>query len=211
MKDYGMDLMNPFRQLQDLPKAGNRTPTSGAAWYGNLIIPLFLLDLFAIQMLFIPYLRTFLRIKTMTAWDRAVPQSLQAGTKIKLRNSMIYWDRDEHAIWLRPRGFNLILIPLTVAKLNVSNDDRSILGCEIRLSSGSLFLLALFLWTGYQVFSLGPTPKGVPPIVFVVMGAFALFAVWMNVRMLRSRMAKLLEDAAPDLDGMSASVPSPFA
>jgi hypothetical protein len=203
-KDYGRNTFSPFPKAEDFQKTGNGRPAIQTSWYGNLFVLLYFLDLVAIQMLFLPYLRTFFRIKSMSNWDRAVPALLEAGVKIKLRNSMIYWDKEDHAIWLRPRGFNLIQVPLMVAKLIVDASGKSILGCEIRFSSGFPFILALLLWTAYQVFTAVPekAADGMPPAVFVAMGGFLVLICWINLRILRSRMERLVEDSVFELNGM---------
>jgi hypothetical protein len=189
-----------FPKANDFPKTGTNKPLPSLPWYSNLFFALFFLDWVVIGMLFLPYLRTFFCIKTIPGWDRPVPQSLAPERKTKLRNSMIYWDREKHAIWLRPRGFNLIQIPFVVAKLNVDDADRSITGGEIRFSSGVPFTFVLFLWTAYRLFStVGPAKGGeLPPAVLIFFGAFAILAVVLNLRILRSRMDKLLQDAVSE-------------
>jgi hypothetical protein len=88
-----------------------------------------------------------------------------------------------------------------VAKLNVDAADRSITGAEICFSSGVRFVFALFLWTAYQFFStVGPANvDGPPPVVLIFFSAFAVLAVFLNLRILRSRMEKLLQDAVSEL------------
>jgi tryptophan-rich sensory protein len=202
-KDYGRNIFRLFPKAEGLQKIGNSGPAIQPPWYSSLFVLMYFLDLVAIQRLFLPYLRTFFRIKSMSNWDRAVPTPLEAGVKIKFRNSMIYWDKEDHAIWLRPRGFNLIQIPLTVARLNVSADNGSICGYEIRLSSGAPILLALFAWAAFLVFSAGPAAGRPPAAVFVVfLGVFIVIAGWMNLRIFRSRMEKLIEDAVSELGGI---------
>lgn len=110
MKDYS-NWDGMFPKANDFPKISTSDPPVHLPWYSNLFLVLFVLDWVVIWMLFLPYLRTFFCIKTMSGWDRAVPQGLAPERKTKLRNSMIYWDRENHAIWLQPRGFNLIQIP----------------------------------------------------------------------------------------------------
>jgi hypothetical protein len=202
LKDYGWRNFSLFPKAEDFQKAGG--PAIHIPWYSNLIVPLYLLDLVAIQMLFLPYLRTFLRVKTISDWDRAIPDLLEAGTKIKLRSSMIYWDKEDHAIWLRPRGLVLIQIPMMVAKLIVDSSNKSILGCEIRFSSGFPFVLTFMLWIAYQFFMAVPMngAHGPPPAVFAAMGGLVVLIGWINLRMLRSRMEKLVEDAVAELNGM---------
>ena len=208
LKDYGRSIFSPFPKAEDFPKGDHGGPAIKAPWYSNLILPLYVLDLIAIQMLFLPYLRTFFRIKTMSGWDRVIPELLEADTKIKLRNSMIYWDRQDRAIWLRPRGFNLLQMPMMVAKLIVEANDKSIRACEIRFSSGFPFVLALVLWTGYQFFTAIPTngAVGPPPVVFVALGGFAVLVGLLRLRTLRSRMERLVEDSVSELNGMVTPV-----
>jgi hypothetical protein len=173
-------------------------------WYADLIFLLYLLDVVAMRALFLPYLRTFFRIKTVSDWDRALPGLLEAEKKINLRNSMIYWSRDDQAIWLRPRGLNLIAIPSMVAKLMVDAGERSLLGCEIRFSSGFPLLLALMLWTAYRFFTAIPGNAAIAlsPLAITAMGAFMAVITWINLWILRSRMEKLVEDAVAELNGM---------
>ena len=151
-------------------------------------------------MLFLPYLRTFLTIKTVSDWDQVLSRRLEAGVKIKLRNTMIYWDRAGEVIWLRPRGLILMQIPLMVARLTVDAAGKSILGYEIRFSSGFPCVLALMLWPAYESFSaIGA--KGPPPAVLVFMGVLMVLASLLNLRIFRSRMEKLVLEAASELEG----------
>jgi len=201
-KDYGRSIFSFFPKAEDVPAVRTGSPAVHAPWYSNLIVPLYVLDLIGIQTMFLAYLRTFLRIATRSDWDRPVPQRLEARAKTKLRNSMIYWDKDEHAIWLRPRGLVLIQIPSMVAKLIVDASDQSIVGCEIRLSSGVLVVLALFLWTAYQLFAATNGAHELPPAAIAAFGGVFVLVGWINLRMLRSRMERLVEDAVSELDGM---------
>jgi len=202
LKNYGTQ--NIFPRTGDPPKIDNKI-TNRVSWYGNLFLVLYILDVVAIQRLFLPYLRTFLHIRTVPAWNCAVPDVVQAETKTKLRNTMIYWDKPDHAIWLRPRGFNLIQIPLMVARLNVDANDSAIVGGEIRFSSGFPFVLALMLWMVYQFFTAIPTKgaEGPPAAVFVAFGGFFVLISWINLRILRSRMERLIQDAISELGGMA--------
>jgi hypothetical protein len=43
---------------------------------------------------------------------------------------------------------------------------------------------------------------GPPPAVFAAMGGFVVLIGWINLRMLRSRMEKLVEDSVAELNGM---------
>jgi len=120
---------------------------------------------------------------------------------------MIFWDRENRAIWLRPRGFNLIQVPLTTAKLNVDASDRSIVEDEIRFSSGFPFVMALFLWTAYRLFSAAMAANANAPPLALFGGIAALVIViggFLNLRILRSRMEKLVQDALSELKDMQA-------
>lgn len=184
------------------PKVQLRAGASDAASY--LIFVLFALDVLAIQFMLQPYLRTFLRIGTFGrqgAISKNLAADLATETSIKLRNAMIHQDSRDRLIWLRPRGFNLVQIPLTIARLNVSPDGKSILGYEIRLSSGFLVLLVLLLWLVYQAISTMPRPGLPPPVLFALLGFLAIVVCGANVRILRSRMKKLAEDAVSELTG----------
>jgi hypothetical protein len=194
-----------FPEREDIQNLNGKTTAINIPWYSNLFVVLYFLDFLAIQTLFLPYIRTFFRIKTAPILDCAVPEGLEPGQKIKLRNTMIFWDRENHAIWLRPRGFNLIQVPLVTAKLNVDASDRSIVEDEIRFSSGFPFVMALFLWTAYRLFSTvvatnanGPSSAsfvGIAALVFVIGGL-------VNLRIARSRMEKLVQDALSELKDM---------
>ena len=192
----------------DMEKIVHPTPGGEASGYFVLIFLLPILDLLAIRSMFFPYLRRFLRIGSAPVQDIAVLATLQAGTNVKLRNSMIYWDRERHLIWLRPRGFNLIQIPLTIARLNLTADGRSIRGVEIYLSPNSLLASALFLWAAYNIFSAAPVANGPRSAMIVFLGVATLIGGWINLRILRSRMEKLVGDAVADLSATQMPVPS---
>jgi hypothetical protein len=185
-----------------------KNPAINIPWYGNLFVFIFILDFVAIQALFIPYMRTFFRLKTAAVRDCVIPDALEVGRKIKLRNSLIYWDEKTRAVWLRPRGFNLLQMPLMAATLNIGVNDKSISRYEIRFSSGSLFAIALFLWTAYVVFSAAiPVHVDLPPpaLFFGIFALMILVVSFINLRVLRSRMEKLVQDALSELNEMQAS------
>jgi hypothetical protein len=185
-----------------------KKPAIHIPWYGNLFIFLFILDFIAIQALFIPYMRTFFRLKTTAVRDCVIPYALDVGKKIKLRNSMIYWDVKTRAIWLRPRGFNLFQMPLMAATLNIGANDKSISRYDIRFSSGAPFVMALFLWTAYVFFS-AVMPANIDwPSLAPLIGISALMVLvvgFINLRILRSRMEKLVQDVLSELNEMQAS------
>jgi hypothetical protein len=203
LKDYAK-AQNSFPWPEDVHKFNERTPPVDAPWYGNLFLVPLILDFVAIQVLFLPYLRTFFRLKTTAVRDCGIPETLAAGKKTKLRNSMIYWDRKTEAIWLRPRGFNLVQMPLMVAKLNIDASGKSISGDEIRFSSGFPFVLALFLWMMLRSLSAAiAATNGPSPAVVVGIFASMMFIVGLvNLRIHRTRMEILVQDALSELKEM---------
>jgi hypothetical protein len=65
-------------------------------------------------------------------------------------------------------------------------------------------VLTFMLWIAYQFFMAVPMngANGPPPAVFAAMGGLVVLIGWINLRMLRSRMEKLVEDAVAELNGM---------
>jgi hypothetical protein len=176
-----------------------------APWSADLFFLIIVVDFIAIQLLFVPYLRMFFRIKSAALHDCALPASLEAGTKIKLRNSTILWDREGQTIWLRPRGLNVFLVPFGVARLEVDANGTSITRGEIRLAFGQPFVVVLILWTAYTTLSASP-PNGEPRFVAVIIATFTVFALiagYFALRKLRSRMGILVGEAVTELNGMS--------
>ena len=170
--------------------------------FGVLLTLLLLLDVTAIERLLLPYFRTFLRVGTRSGLNRALPVALEPARNVALGNSMVYWDKPDHAIWLRPRGFNLFQVPSTVARLTVDTMDRSITGYEIRYSSGALIALALLgLIVDLVASGLTKGDHGWPAFALVI-GVFAIVAVVMKVRKLRSRMQTLVDEAIAELGAM---------
>jgi len=203
LKDYA-NAPSIFPKPSDLSKTNSEHPVMDMPWYGYLFVVLYLLDLLGIYALFVPYLRTFFRLKAATLRDCPISKSLNCGKKIKLRNSLIYWDVETRAIWLRPRGLNFIKIPLMVGRLNVDANAKSIGGSEIRFSSGFPFMIALFFWSAYGVFSkaMPSNPNGLLPALFVGIAALMFLMVgFFNLRILRSRMEQLIHDAISELKG----------
>jgi hypothetical protein len=191
-----------FPTADDVKELNKKRPAIDIPWYGNLFVVFYLLDSVAIWALFLPYMRTFFRIKTTKINDEAVPETLEPEKKIKLRNSMIYWDRQNQVIWLRPRGYNLVEVPLVVAALKIDANRNAFSESQIRFSSGFPFIMALFLWTAYVFFSAAmPSSSlaagfvGFAALMTVIGGLFSL-------RKLRSRMGILVEEALSELKDM---------
>jgi tetratricopeptide (TPR) repeat protein len=210
IRDFKGDLKDYAKVQSIFPKPGDMQNVSGKnfainiPWYGNLFVVLYILDFVVIYALYLPYVRTFFRLKIATVRDCPIPRGLEAGRKIKLRNSMIYWDIEARTIWLRPRGFNLVQMPLMVAALNADDSGKSIAGYEVRFSSGFPFVMAVFLWTAYLFFSTMPASANLPsPALFVGIAALMFFiAGFFNLRILRSRMERLIKDALSEIKEM---------
>jgi hypothetical protein len=202
LKDYGK-VQSIFPVSPDVLNVG-RNSTFNLPWYGNLFFVLYVLDFIGICALYRPYVRTFFRLKTVAIRDGAIPWALEAGRKIKLRNAIIFWDREARTIWLRPRGFNLVQIPLMVTKLNVDADGTSIAEYETRFSSGFPVVMIALLSTAYLLFSATMPYANLPsPALFVGIAAvFFMIVGFFNLRILRSRMDALVEDALSELKGM---------
>jgi hypothetical protein len=205
LKDYskGENIFS-FPSSDEIQKLTPKNSPENIPWYSNLLIILYFLDFAGIQFLFLPYLRTFFRLKTMALPDCPISRALSERTKTKLRNSLIYWDSDNQTIWLRPRGFNRIKMPLMVAALNVHAGGKTIVANEIRFSSGFPLVMILFFWTAFRLFSATMPPElnswlpapfvGIGALMFIVAGFFRLRAD-------KSRMQRLVEEALLELRG----------
>jgi hypothetical protein len=168
-------------------------------WY-NLFILVFLLDTVATQSLYLPYIRTFFRIRAAPVVSQPVPLTLAANMKTKLRNSTVYWDRANQVIWLIPRGFNRWRLQDMVARLNVEHE--AITSQEIRFSSGTPAGLALFFWTAYRLVSQGIPADAVAPSAAEIVGLFAVVSIVVGFIQLRrngARMELLVQDALSEL------------
>jgi len=196
VKDYA-----GWRDILPWPSRDNG-PMAWLHGFGALLVLLFLLDVLAIERLLLPYVRTFLRIGSFAGLNRRLPVTLDPARKVELGNSLIFWDKAEHVIWLRPRGFNLFQVPSTVAKLNVDTMDRAITGYEIRYSSGALIVLAL-LGLIVDLFASDLMKGDGRMLVFAfAIAVFAIAAVVMNLRKMRARMQALVDEAIGELGAM---------
>jgi hypothetical protein len=193
-------LARMFPGVQAMAQAAENILASGVGWF---ILALYLLDLAAVRILYLPYLRTSLRVKAVSGWDWPIRRELEAGGKIELRNAAISWDKQDHAIWLRPRGFDLLRNPSAVARLDIANKERSIQGYEIRLSAGYPVLWALLTWVAWSFVSqLDPaTRAGQPSLLTMVFGAMAILGGFLELRRLRSRMDRLVDEVVTELNG----------
>lgn len=168
--------------------------------YGVFFVLLYVLDLFGIQMLFLPYLRLFFRIGAASGLNHRLPITLEPDRKIELADSTIYWDKANHAIWLCPSS--LFRVHATVAKLTVDAIDHTIVGSEIRFSSGIMVSSILLLWVAYQWFTGPAATPAVPPAGLIAFGALGILTVGVNMRILRARMQKLIDGATAELSVM---------
>ena len=204
LKDYAK-VQGIFPEPGDLQNVDGKNIAINIPWYDNLFVVLYVLDFVAIYTLYLPYVRTFFRLKAATVRDFPISVPLRAGKKIKLRNSMIYWDIETRTIWLRPRGFNLVQMPFMIAMLNLDYSGKSISGYEIRFSSGFPFVMAVFFWTAYRLFSktMPASANLPPPALFVGIAALMFLIVgYFNLRIFRSRMERLIGDALSEIKGM---------
>jgi hypothetical protein len=194
-----------FSKPDDLKKTNDISHEIRLPWYRDLFVILYFVDLIALLYFFLPYLRTYFRLETQPVNDCAIPIAIESGKKVKVGNSVIYWDKENRAIWLRPRGFNLFQVPLMAAKLNTDRFDKTITSQEIRFSSGFPFIMALFFWTAYQLFSLvmPANIKGLSAAGFVgVVVLMFIISSLLNYRRQASRMERLIQDALSELRRM---------
>jgi hypothetical protein len=170
-------------------------------WLANIWVSLYFLDLLLSVRMFLPYLRTFWRIKTISIAGTGVPTWLERERKIKLRNSLAYWDATKGAIWLRPRGFNFWRVPLTVATLNI-DEHLQTTNWEIRFSSGMPLILSLFLFSAFQMFSIAmPGGKQAAAIFVGLVSVMVLLNAVFYRRRVIPRMQMLVQDALEEFAG----------
>jgi len=170
---------NLFSNTDDNAQEEPRNPLSAKAggqfgwlWLADLWVVLYFADILAVIVMFVPYLRTFWRMKTIPLDGPALPRWLEPRQKTKLRNSLIYWDMDGSAVWLRPRGFNFFRAAGAIVKLNVNEAGRSIANAEIRYSSGLVLVLILFFVTAYLMFSMVALGNSLGPAI--ALGVFLM-------------------------------------
>jgi hypothetical protein len=198
--NYAKTELFPDTSSQQKSNDIDKTRIQPFPWYGNLFFILYLLDLVATQNLYLPYIRTFFRIRSAPVDSQPVPLTLAADTKIKLHNSTIYWDRANQTIWLLPRGFNRWRLQLMVARLN--SEHETITSQEICFSSGMPVVLALFCWTAYRFFSQAMPANSGGPSAAQFVGIFVLVSIIGGfIRLYRDggRMELLVKDALSEL------------
>jgi hypothetical protein len=181
-------------------------------WIGTAIFVVVLIDFSLITVLFRPYLKAFIRLKRIATGEVAVSAAVQLDRAIKLSNTLIRWDRTDRAIWLRPRGYNLVQVPGMVAKLNLSADERSIASDEIRLSWTLVVICVLFLVGIYSAVTSMPfTNAQARQTAFIGMllqGAMVVgFFCFVSLR-LRRHMDRLVQEALQEIADMTRLGPS---
>jgi hypothetical protein len=89
-----------------------------------------------------------------------------------------------------------------VARLTVDEFDRSIVGAEIRFSSGFPWVMILFFLAAYFIFSVGSPPdigNAVAGGMLTFMAIMLAISGYFGLRRLRMRMERLLLDALDEL------------
>jgi hypothetical protein len=170
-------------------------------FFSQLFVPLYFLDFLGLFLLFPPYLATFFRSKPMQTTAPIHPRLWAPALRFKLRNTLLRWDEARNVFWLRPRGFNIFLVPLMAAQLEVDPSRSAVTSYRLMLSSGFPVVL-LFFFAGAFVLMFNTLPKGNwAPEIFL--GVFAAVAVPMGIfrlRRTRERMRMLVEEALPELN-----------
>lgn len=187
-------MVNPETWIKNLP------------WYNNLFIAFYLLDFVALLIMFLPYLRTFIRLKTVIVRECPAPIFSSTGEKIRLRNTILALDQNDKAIWLRPRGFNLFQVQWMAAKLNTDSLEKNVSSYEIRISSGFPLITVFTLFCAFQFYSANMPVNGrnPTPVQFIaVVTVLLLIAGFINGRIFLSRMGKIVEDALTELRSRS--------
>jgi hypothetical protein len=175
-------------------------------WLADLWVSFYFLDVVATVAIFLPYLRTFWCLKVIPLRSVGVPSWLEPGQKTKLSNSLVYWDIDRGAIWLRARGLNFFRVLGAVAKLTVDESSRAIGNLEIRFSSGIPIIFLLFFASAYLIFSTAEPKTGPFPTPFIALFAAAfLIGAFFQRRRLISRMKMLAQDAVGEFEKGSES------
>lgn len=180
------------------------SPLFSIPWYAYPIILIFIFDFVAFQRLFLPYMRTFIRLRETAVDGCPLPDDLEPGKKIKLRKSMICRDPEIQAIWLRPRGLRQFNIHYLAATLKMDSNGRSIASSEIRLSLIFPFSMAVCLLAVYVISATSANTNAPSSALFVgIYGLLTLIVSFVGVRILRSRMEILVQDALSELKEMS--------
>jgi hypothetical protein len=184
-----------FPQMPQEP-AGN---VPDMPWYASLFMYVYFIDWTGQFLMVRPYLRRFIRLGRPIAVHAPVSVNiLHSPSKVKLAHTLLQPDRDANALWLRPRGFNILQVPMLVAKMNVDPVTAAITSYEIRLSAGIALTLGLLFFGAYALFA----PELGRDTAALFLGGFAVVALVVNalhIRQLRAHMMQLVQDALPEL------------
>lgn len=168
-------------------------------WTASLFIYLYFLEFAGRLLLYRPYLRTFLRMSAKPIANGGLPSALQDGTKIKLADTLGLWDQGDCALWLRPRGFNFLRVPLVIAKLATDPAGLRITDIEVRFSTGFIVVVIAFFWGAYAMFSTIPGKSSAPLFVLGIFAVIAIASFAWNARRQTARMNILATAALTEL------------
>lgn len=201
IKDYDGPIKNYSSGFNPFPmgKKGNssnpdpfKSNFPATSWYENLFIYIVILDLVGIVLFVLPYWNTFISLRKTAEIRVAIPSHLQKNIKQKLKDTVLKWDSSEGAIWMRPKGMNLLHIPCMVTKWTLNNEQTQIVKQEVKVSSG--VILALFAMGASMPSFFSKGFEGVnapPPNLYLVMILFLVFAGIINGWLLSRRMLSL--------------------
>jgi hypothetical protein len=196
-KDYSKTGLSNFLPRHD-PAAEELARKLNVRWVVYLFVALGFLDLLVIQAMFLPYLRTFIPMKSVAVRDGHLSSEVMGAKTFKLRNSVGVQDPGGKSIWIRARGYNFIRNPMMVARLAV--DNGAIASYQLRFSSGQPLVVALFLWTVYRHFIALSTVSAqsiwLPPLIIGVL--FVIGAV-ASLGSFATRMEKIVDDALAEM------------
>lgn len=184
------------REQQPLLQPGERI----LQWLGNILVALYFLSFFLTVRMYLPYLRTFWRIKTVLLPVPAGLAGLHPGQRTDLQNMQALWDSKSAAIWLRPRGVNLWRVPAVIARLNWDVQHQAVTSWEVRLPSAVPVILVLFLLSAFAMFAAA-MPDGlrvaiIPVGIFAVVGGISTF---FQGRRMVGRLGLLVQDALDEV------------
>jgi hypothetical protein len=162
---------------------------------------MWLADVIAILALFVPYLRTFRKVRTIALEDTAVPAWIPKGKRFKLRNTLALWDVKHETIWLRPRGFNF----LRVAGVGRLLTERGhIVAADICKSSGFpiwlgvFFVSAIFFFSGSLSWAGATVFVGFALLMSLIAWAIFRKRIWSRIELLvKDALQELREDVRP--------------
>lgn len=194
IKNYSSGF-NPFPSEKINNPAGpvpfkNNSPS--LSWYDNLFIYIVILDFVGLLLFIMPYWNTFITLKKTNKINVAFPEYLKKEKKQKLKNVVVKWDSKEGAIWMRPKGLNLIHIPCMITKWSLNKEQTEIIKQEVKVTSG--ILLALFAMGLSMPSFFNRSLEGVqnvPKNLYLIMILFLIIAALINGWLLSRRMLSL--------------------